>query len=81
METIEIVRNFLTERIGKLEREVAPEMVLAELGVDSLMLLELLFEFEDTLGIELPKDLGTPKTIGDLTRLIEDLRKTAVASK
>lgn len=81
METIDIVRNFLSERIGKIEKELAPEMVLADIGVDSLMLLELLFEFEDKLGIELPKDIGTPKTIGELTRLIDDLRQTALAGK
>lgn len=81
METIEIVRNFLAERIGKMEQELAPETVLADLGVDSLMLLELLFEFEDKLGIELPKDIGTPKTIGELIGLIDDLRKTSVEGK
>jgi len=77
METIEIVRSFLTERIGKIDQTLAPESVLADIGVDSLMLLELLFEFEDKLGIELPKDIGTPKTIGELTALIDDLRKLA----
>ena len=81
METIEIVRNFLAERIGKMEQELAPEMVLADIGVDSLMLLELLFEFEDKLGIELPKDIGTPKTVGELIGLIDDLRKTTVEGK
>ena len=77
METIEIVRSFLTERIGQIDQALAPESVLADMGVDSLMLLELLFEFEDKLGLELPKDIGTPKTIGDLTALIDDLRKQA----
>ena len=81
METIEIVRNFLSERIGKIDRDLAPEIVLSDIGVDSLMLLELLFEFEDKLGIELPKDIGTPKTIGELTRLIDDLRQSAIANK
>jgi acyl carrier protein len=81
METIEIVRNFLAERIGKMEQELAPEMVLADIGVDSLMLLELLFEFEDRLGIELPKDIGTPKTVGELIGLIDDLRKTTAEGK
>lgn len=81
METIEIVRNFLNERIGKSDQDLSPELVLADIGVDSLMLLELLFEFEDKLGIELPKDIGTPKTIGELTSLIDELRKTAVPAK
>lgn len=81
METIEIVRNFLAERIGKLDQDLSAEMVLADIGVDSLMLLELLFEFEDRLGIELPKDIGTPKTIGELTRLIDELRQSTTAAK
>ena len=75
METLEIVRNFLTERIGKIDQALVPETVLADIGVDSLMLLELLFEFEDKLSIELPKDIGTPKTIGELTAMIDNIRR------
>lgn len=78
METIDIIRTFLAERIGEVDQELAGELSLAKIGVDSLMLLELLFEFEDKLGIELPKDLGAPKTIGELTTLIDNLRKTAL---
>ena len=81
METLEIVRNFLSERIGKIEHELAPDAVLADIGVDSLMLLELLFEFEDRLGIELPKDVGAPKTIGELIALIDAIRQTTVEVK
>lgn len=81
METLEIVRNFLAERIGKLNQDLSAEMVLADIGVDSLMLLELLFEFEDRLNIELPKDVGAPKTIGELTSLVDELRKSIPAEK
>ena len=81
METLEIVRNFLTERIGQPDQELSTEVGLADIGVDSLMLLELLFEFEDRLGLELPKDIGAPKTIGDLIRLIDNLRLSTAPNK
>ena len=81
METIEIVQSFLAERIGKTDNALTPETVLADYGVDSLMLLELLFEFEDKLGIELPKDIGAPKTLGELTQLIDNIRKTMPEGK
>jgi acyl carrier protein len=42
---------------------------------------ELLFEFEDKFGIELPKELRAPKTIGELTGLIERLRATALGNQ
>jgi acyl carrier protein len=78
METIDIIRTFLDERIGQIDHELVDELSLAKIGVDSLMLLELLFEFEDKLDIELPKDVGAPKTIGELTTLIDNLRKSAL---
>ena len=38
------------------------------------MLLELLFEFEDKLGIKIPQDIPPPKTVGDLLGVIEALK-------
>jgi acyl carrier protein len=81
METIDIIRTFLAERIGEIDQELVGDLSLAKIGVDSLMLLELLFEFEDKLDIDLPKDIGAPKTIGELTSLIDHLRKSAPAQQ
>ena len=57
MKSIELIRNFLTARQGIETAKVVPEALLADLGVDSLMMLELIFEFEDRFGIKLPADL------------------------
>lgn len=81
MNTIEIVHDFLRDRIGEPSQSLSSEQVLADIGVDSLMLLELFFEFEDKLGIELPDDIGTPRTLGDLITLIDGLRETGNDSK
>jgi acyl carrier protein len=53
---------------------VTPEALLQDLMVDSLLLLELLFEFEDKLGVSIPQDIPRPKTVGDLLGIVEKLQ-------
>ncbi|MEZ5703620.1 MAG: acyl carrier protein [Burkholderiaceae bacterium] len=45
-----------------MEREqVVESAVLVDLGVDSLMLAELMFEAEDSLGISIDSNVEVPK--------------------
>ena len=73
MKSIELIRNFLNARLGIEPAKVVPEALLTDLGVDSLMMLELVFEFEDQLGIKLPEDLESPRTVGDIAALMDGL--------
>ena len=73
MESIELIRNFLNARQGVEPAKIVPETLLADLGVDSLMMLELIFEFEDQFGITLPEDMKTPLTVGAMVTLIDGL--------
>lgn len=74
MESLAILRDFLGERLAVAPERVQPSATLEELAVDSLMLLELLFEFEDKLGIKLSKDIKTPRTVAELLALVDQLR-------
>jgi acyl carrier protein len=73
MESIGLIREFLTDRLGAAPEAVLPDASLAKLGVDSLMMLELMFEFEDRFGIKLSSDLRTPGTVGELVALMDRL--------
>ena len=53
--------------------QVQPAALLADLGVDSLMLAELMFEAEDRLGIEIPSDLKPPRTVADMQVALDAL--------
>lgn len=77
--TLSIVRDFLKDRMDIEPARVTPEATLEELGVDSLMLLELMFEFEDKLNTDLPEDLPPPKTIGQLLAIGEGMLQRAPA--
>jgi acyl carrier protein len=73
MESIGLIRDFLKDRLGVEPERVVSEAVLPELGVDSLMMLELMFEFEDQFGIKLSRNLKTPRTVGEMVTLMDGL--------
>jgi acyl carrier protein len=74
MESLGLIREFLQDRLGVLPDKVVSDAQLDSLGVDSLMMLELMFEFEDRFGINLSKDLKSPKTVGEMVTLMDRLR-------
>ena len=73
MQSIELIRKFLQDRLGADPEQVVPAAVLADLGVDSLMLAELMFEAEDNLGISIDSNVDIPKTVGDMLGLLDGL--------
>ncbi|MCU0762179.1 MAG: acyl carrier protein [Hydrogenophaga sp.] len=73
MTSLELVRSFLENRLGVQPERVEPASSLIELGVDSMMMLELMFEFETHLGIRLPTDLETPRTVGEMLDMMDRL--------
>jgi len=74
MDSIGLIREFLQNRLGITPEKVVADAPLTTLGVDSLMMLELMFEFEDRFGITLTKDLKSPGTVGEMTTLMDRLR-------
>ena len=69
-----LLSEFLHKRENIDPARVKPEALLEELKVDSLLLLELLFEFEDKLGVSIPHDIPPPKTVGDLLGIVDGLK-------
>ena len=71
MQSIQLIRQFLQDRVGTEPGAVVEDALLTDLGVDSLMLAELMFEAEDRLGITIEDTTAVPKTVGDLITVIE----------
>lgn len=74
MDSLSLIREFLNNRLGVDPAVVVATAPLIDLGVDSLMMLELIFEFEDRFGITLAKGLKSPRTVGEMVTLMDSLR-------
>ena len=71
MDILTTIREFLTERTNLQPEQITSEATLKALDIDSLMMLELIFECEERLGIKIEQDTLTPATIGDLIAIVE----------
>jgi len=78
-DNLKLLSEFLNVREKIDPARVTPEATLEELKVDSLLLLELLFEFEDKLRVKIPNDIPPPKTVGDLLRIVDGIKPGAGA--
>ena len=74
MDSLDLIREVLHDRLGVDPATVVSAAPLIDLGVDSLMMLELMFEFEDRFGITLAKGLKSPRTVGEMVTLMDSLR-------
>jgi acyl carrier protein len=68
---LETMQSLLQERLGIDKEKVALNTSLEDLGIDSLMQIELLFDFEDKYKIKVPDVTTKPVTIGDLLAIVE----------
>ncbi|AOW12886.1 phosphopantetheine-binding protein [Hydrogenophaga crassostreae] len=80
MQSIELIAKFLNDRLGAEREQVVESAVLVDLGVDSLMLAELMFEAEDNLGISIDSDVEIPKTVGEMVTLLDGLLAAKASS-
>jgi acyl carrier protein len=58
---------------------IAVDRQLAEYGIDSLGLVDLMFTVEEHFGIDLPADMAQFRTLGDFAALVDRLRMPVAA--
>jgi acyl carrier protein len=83
MNTLEMVKDFLAQRLEVPGDKVLPEALLADLGIDSLMFAEMLFELEDRTHktIDVTSSDALPTTVAELVTLVDaHLNATRTAS-
>lgn len=80
METLELLQEFINRRVGTPSEPITLESNLEAVGVDSLMLLDLMFDLEDKYNVRMPDDLPRPETVGDLIALFDKLKPAATSN-
>jgi acyl carrier protein len=71
MTTLRRTQRLIARRLEIDERELAPGRQLQDLGIDSLAVLELLFDLEEEFGIRLPHEHARVATLGDVVVLVD----------
>jgi acyl carrier protein len=66
-----LVKEALNRHGGVSLEAIFLESTLEEINIDSLAIAEMMFEFEDNLGVRLSEESPIPKTVSDLVALIE----------
>jgi acyl carrier protein len=79
MSTLVTVQEMLMAEFDLKADQVAPESRLAELGIDSLATLELLFKLEERFGLDLNSDPTPVETVGDIASEVDRMLSLKVA--
>ena len=73
MSTLVVVQDMLIEEFNLTRDQVEPETLLESLGIDSLATIEFMFLLEDKFKISLPEEHKVVRTVGDISRELDDL--------
>lgn len=67
-----MVVDFLSERFELPRERLGSQTALRDLGLDSILMLDVMLDVEDRLGIKL-RDLSMPPNpkVGDITALVQ----------
>ncbi len=71
MDTIALLKEFVKKHVDNPPEQIHVDSKLAEIGIDSLSLLELLFEVEEKFGVRFSNDMPRPETVGELVDTFE----------
>lgn len=80
MNTLNLVVDYVKRTAQNPPENITRESILNEVGVDSLDMLEMMFELEEKHGIVLPYDAPKPQSIGQLVDLLEKHKPTAAGA-
>lgn len=77
-QTLERLRNYLSTRASVDPARVTPEARLEDIDVDSLVLIDLMFELEEAMNVRVPSLDKNPTTVAELIDLFDALQASQV---
>lgn len=80
MSTLVTIRQLMQERLGLSDEQLRPEQSLEEIGIDSLAMVEFMFDLEDAFGVRLTDERTPINSIQDIANLIDQALAAQQAS-
>ena len=78
MQVAETIKRIIAKQLNRAPEEITDGSDLVSLGIESLDLLEIVYEVETQFGIQIPYNANEPgavalSTVGDVVRTVETL--------
>jgi acyl carrier protein len=73
MSTLESLQALIQKKYGLGPQELDPHANMRESGLDSLALVEFLFEIEETYGVSIPESESQLSTLAGLAEVLDQL--------
>ena len=73
MSAYSYLAEVLVDKYDVDKDKIRPEATLTDLGLDSLMVVEFLFDVEDEFNIEVPDDRAEFERLNEAATLIDEL--------
>ncbi len=73
MSSLDYIRQTLIDKFEVNADAITPEATFESMGLDSLTMVELMFEISEKYDIELPTDRLDFKTLGEAVILIDEV--------
>ncbi len=71
MSTLETIQRMMVEQFELKPEALTPETPLESLGIDSLSVIEFMFNIEDEFKVKLPDERVEIKTIQDIANVVD----------
>jgi acyl carrier protein len=71
MSSLPTIQRMMVEQFDLKLEDLTPDATLESLGLDSLSVIEFMFNLEDELKIKLPDERVEIKTLQDVTNLVD----------
>jgi len=72
LNSFDYIRQILVDKFEVNADAITPEATFESLGLDSLTMVELMFDISDKYEIEIPTDRLDFKTLGEAVALIDE---------
>jgi acyl carrier protein len=73
MSSLQTIQRMMVEQFDLKLQDLSPDAQLENLGLDSLSVIEFMFNLEDELKINLPDERVEIKTVGDVANFVDKI--------
>lgn len=73
MSSLQTIQRMMVEQFDLKPEDLSPDAQLESLGLDSLSVIEFMFNLEDVLKIKLPDERIELKTVGDVANVVDKI--------